>query len=90
MLLYQFIGDCNEGPGAVDSLIVGHSEISADHPEICTEVGYFGPKLWGSNLCNTKFVNFDKDTCAALSTCSQCKANTAGTMQIIRLWVNTI
>ena len=71
------LGDCNEGPGAVDSLVVGHSAITADlSDDLCTHAGYFGPKLYGATLCNTHFANFDREGCAALSMCSQCKAFT--------------
>ena len=66
------------GPGSFGGIVVGHSEISADDedPDYCTHEGFIGPKLWISTVNGTEFYNFDRPTCYALGTCSQCTALT--------------
>lgn len=69
----------DQGPGAFGGIVVGHSMISEDDsdPEYCTHEGYIGPKLWVSNVNGTEFYNFNRSTCYALATCSQCTVRTA-------------
>lgn len=59
-----------DGPLIEDTLIVGHSELS---PEICTQSGIKGPKSFYLTVSRVTFVNFDRTSCAALQSCSQCK-----------------
>ena len=66
---------CEEGPGTLDSLIIGSSELSKDNG-VCTKEGYLGAKVFTTYVCNTTFVNFEN--CAALGVCSQCVAPNAG------------
>ena len=79
------IGQSADGPAVNNSVIVAHSNITAEHitdgeEENCTHVGVFAPKLYGITVSNTEFYNFDQThiNCAAMSLCSQCKPNTAG------------
>merc|ERR1712136_671104 len=79
------IGQSADGPAVNNSVIVAHSDITAEHitdgeEENCTHVGVFAPKLYGITVSNTEFYNFDQThiNCAAMSLCSQCKPNTAG------------
>ena len=68
-----------DGPGSFGGIIVGHSQISEEHnedPEYCTHEGYIGPKLWVSTVNGTEFYNFDRPSCYALATCSQCTVKT--------------
>ena len=68
-----------DGPGSFGGIVVGHSEISADdpNPNYCTHEGFIGPKLWTSTVNGTEFYNFDRPSCYALGTCSQCTVLTA-------------
>ena len=71
-------GDDSRQSGAFGGLIVGHSDITpAEENETCTHEGFNGPKLWGSTINGTSFYNFDRPSCFAIATCSQCTALTA-------------
>ena len=69
-------GDDSRQSGAFGGLIIGHSDITEDN-ETCTHEGFNGPKLWGSTINGTSFYNFDRPSCFAIATCSQCTALTA-------------
>ncbi len=78
--LVEVDGGYVDGCGAWGGIVVGHSDISADHdedPSYCTGQGYIGPKLWSSTVKDVEFYNFDKDSCYALGTCSQCTGDTS-------------
>ena len=67
-------------PTFKDSVVIGHSEITANWPNgdtFCTHTGVYSG-WWGNDVENVEFYNFDREKCAALTTCARCKPNWAG------------
>ena len=62
-------------PTFKNSVVIGHSEITANWPNgdtFCTHTGVWSG-WWGNDVENVEFYNFDRENCACLSTCARCK-----------------
>jgi len=62
-------------PTFKNSVVIGHSEITANWPNgdtFCTHTGVWSG-WWGNDVENVEFYNFDREKCACLSTCARCK-----------------
>ena len=62
-------------PTFKDSVVIGHSKITENWDNgdtFCMHTGVFSG-WWGNDVENVEFYNFDREECAALSTCARCK-----------------
>ena len=55
-----------------NTLIVGHSDISAADPSFCTEAGIRTPRTYFLTVSDVTFVNFDR-SCFVIQACSDCE-----------------
>ncbi|XP_072027284.1 LOW QUALITY PROTEIN: fibrocystin-L-like [Amphiura filiformis] len=76
-LEYQTSWDAWGGPLIQNSVIIGHSDI-AESIYSCTEAGVNLPKSRYLTVDGVKFINFDRDRCAAVRACSDCKPDEGG------------
>ena len=56
-----------------DTLIVGHSEVTAEDDSFCTVAGIKTPHSPYLSVESVIFVNFDREGCTAIAACSHCK-----------------
>ena len=62
-------------PTFKNSVVIGHSDVTADWPNgdtFCTETGVKSG-WWGNDVENVEFYNFDRTACTALGSCARCK-----------------
>ena len=62
-------------PTFKDSVVIGHSDVTADWSNgnsFCTETGVKSG-WWGNDVENVEFYNFDRPGCTALGSCARCK-----------------
>ncbi|XP_072025340.1 fibrocystin-L-like [Amphiura filiformis] len=76
-LEYQTSWDAWGGPLIQNSIIIGHSDIAVSDSS-CTEAGVQLPKSRHLTIDGVKFMNFDRDGCAAVRACSHCKVDQGG------------
>ncbi|XP_072034167.1 fibrocystin-L-like [Amphiura filiformis] len=65
------------GPLIKDSVVIAHSDIAVSDTS-CTVAGVHLPKSRHLTVDGVKFINFDRDGCAAIHTCSHCKEEQGG------------
>ena len=73
-LEYQTSWDDWGGPMIKDSVIIARSNISNG----CTGAGVQLPKSRHLTVDNVKFINFDREGCAAIRACGHCKPDQGG------------
>ena len=61
------------GPLINNTIVVGHSAVSASDSSLCTEAGIKTPHSPYLTVMSVTFVNFDRPNCFPISACSQCK-----------------
>lgn len=69
------VWDEEEGALIRDTIIVGHSEISAN---VCTNSGIKTPHTYYLIVSNVTFVNFDRPECYPIRACAHCKNQQGG------------